>query len=385
MKVGIMIVGINGVNASTLIAGCAAIQMKEYEIQYGITSSIEFENLELIGINDLVFSGWDYSNKNQYELFCEYDIVKIKNISKLKCIIENVKSLKGIHTNKDIRIEDRFDYFIEPPNIKTAIQIIENDIESFKTMHSLDSIIVIYLGSPSKRVLPEFKKFTYEEILSSDINEIPSSLIYAIAAIKKGAHFIDFTPSETLEFDFLWQMAERNGIQLSGRDGSTGQTMIKLTIANMLRIRNLRLRAWYSTNILGNHDGLVLSDFDYRKTKIEDKMNSIAPLLGYNDFEHKVTIDYFETRFDSKESWDSVDFLGWLKTPMQMKINWQGEDAILSAPILLDLIRLIIYGETKELCGFQKQLGLFYKHPFGCDGMSLEQMYQELIGFYTTI
>ncbi len=385
MKVGIMIVGINGVNASTLIAGCAAIQMKEYETQYGITSSIDFANLDLIEINDLVFTGWDYSNKNQYELFNEYSIVKIKNTSKLKCILDNVKSLKGIHTNKDIRIEDRFDYYIVPSNIKTAIQIIENDIEKFKTKHSLNSIIVIYLGSPSKRVLPELKKFTYEEILTSDINEVPSSLIYAIAAIKKGAHYIDFTPSETLEFGFLWQMAERYGVQISGRDGSTGQTMLKLTIANMLRIRNLKLRAWYSTNILGNHDGLVLSDYDYRKTKIEDKMYGIAPLLGYNDFEHKVTIDFFKTRFDFKESWDSIDFSGWLKTPMQMKINWQGEDAILSAPILLDLIRLIAYGENKRLCGFQKQLGLFYKHPFGCDGMSLEQMYQELIRFYTTI
>lgn len=385
MKIGIMIVGINGVNASTLIAGCAAMQIGEFKTQYGITSSAEFKKIHFNEIDDFVFSGWDYSNTNQYDKFIEYGIVKVKDTLKLKEMIGKIKPYKGIHTNKDIKIEERFNYFINPNNIKEAIFTLEKNIEDFKSKNSLETVIVIYLGSPNKKVIPELKKLSYEEILTTDINKVPSSLLYAIAAINKKAHFIDFTPSETLEFSFLWDLAKQHGVQLSGRDGSTGQTMLKLTIANMLKIRNLKLRAWYSTNILGNHDGLILSDSDYRKTKIEDKMNSIAPLLGYGDFEHKVTIDFFKTRFDSKESWDSIDFSGWLNTPMQMKINWQGEDAILSAPLLLDLIRLIAYGEKKNLCGFQEQLGLFYKHPFGCEGLSLENMYTNLIQFYTTI
>ena len=378
MKVGVMIVGINGVNASTLISGCAAMKIGEYATQYGITDSQPLNKLNF-------FAGWDYFNADQYDMFEKYNIVKVKNTEKLKEVIGGIKPYEGIHTAKDILIEEKFNHYICPDNIIDAVAILENNIYEFKKEFAIETVVVLFLGSPSKKVSSELKHLSYKEILLKNIDEVPSGLLYAIAAIKTKSHFVDFTPSETLEFDFLWKMAERFGVQLSGRDGSTGQTMIKLTIANMLKIRNLKLNAWYSTNILGNHDGYILSNQEFCETKIQDKMNGIAPLLGYNDFEHKVTIDFFETRFDSKESWDSIDFSGWLKTPMKLKINWQGEDAILSAPLLLDIIRLIVYGEKKHLCGFQKQLGLFYKHPFGCEGMSLECMYDSLVQFYSEL
>lgn len=385
MNTGIMIVGLNGVNASTLISGCTAMKLGEISKQYGITASTGLDGISFDGVEDFVFSGWDYYDTNQYDLFKEYGIVKVPNAEKFAEKLKEIKPFKGIHTGKDILVEEKFNHFVSPGSITEAITTLEKNIDEFKDKFSLETVIVIFLGSPSKKSLTELKGFTYEEIVTQDISAIPSGLLYAIAAIKKHAHFVDFTPSETLEFSFLWSLAEEYGVQLSGRDGSTGQTMLKLTIANMLKIRTLKLNAWYSTNILGNHDGYILSNPDYCETKIEDKMNGIAPLLGYDDFEHKVTIDFFKTRFDSKESWDSIDFSGWLNTPMRLKVNWQGEDAILSAPLLLDIIRLVAFGAKKDLRGFQKQLGLFYKHPFGCEGMSLECMYNNLIQFYTEL
>lgn len=385
MAIGIMLVGLNGVNSSTLIAGCTAMKYGEIPKQYGITSPFSFESIDFVDIEEMVFSGWDYFDANQCDLFNEYQTIRVPFSEIIAKKLQTIKPFKGIRTEKDIYIEDKFNHYIVPDNIADAISILEENIDEFKNEFSLERIIVIFLGSPSKKSKAELKRYKYEDILAQDINAIPSGLLYAIAAVKKHAHFVDFTPSETLEYSFLWSLAEKYGVQLSGRDGSTGQTMLKLTIANMLKIRNLKLNAWYSTNILGNHDGYILSKPDYCETKIEDKMNGIAPLLGYDDFEHRVTIDFFKTRFDSKESWDSIDFSGWLNTPMQLKINWQGEDAVLSAPLLLDIIRLINFGAQKKLSGFQKQLGLFYKHPFGCEGMSLECMYNNLIQFYTEL
>jgi len=385
MATGIMLVGLNGVNASTLIAGCTAMQCREISKQYGITTIPPFENTSFVDIDEMVFSGWDYFDANQYEMINDYRTINLPSSDVFKKKLQAIKPFKGIRTEKDICIEDKFNHYLVPESITSAISIIEKNIDEFKSNLSLDTVIVIFVGSPSKKSPAELKSYTYEEILAQDINAVPSGLLYAIAAVQSQAHFVDFTPSETLEFNFLWRLAEKYGVQLSGRDGSTGQTMLKLTIANMLKIRNLRLNAWYSTNILGNHDGYILSNPDYCETKIEDKMNGIAPLLGYDDFEHKVTIDFFQTRFDSKESWDSIDFSGWIGTPMRLKINWQGKDAILSAPILLDIIRLIDYGFHKNLSGFQRQLGLFYKHPFGCEGMSLECMYNNLIQFYNEL
>ena len=385
MKTGVMLVGINGVNASVLISGCLAMQLKEVPKQYGITESDFFRQLSLIDVDDMVFGGWDYYTVNQYALLKEYGIAKFVPSKNLEMKLAEIQPMKGVHTSKDIVVQDRFDNFLTPGNIKEGVDIVKNDIQNFKTYHSLDIVIVIYLGSPSKKINDDIKGFAFNEILEQEICKIPSGLLYAIASITTGAHFIDFTPSETLEFGFLNSLSETHSVQLSGRDGSTGQTMLKLTLANMLLIRNLRLKAWYSTNIIGNHDGYILSNPEYNETKIKDKKYGLEYLLGYNDFEHKVTIDFFKARFDSKESWDSVDFSGWLNTPMCMKINWQGEDAILSAPLLLDIIRLIAFGATRGLRGFQKQLGLFYKHPFGCEGMSLESMYKSMLQFYLSL
>ena len=382
MKTGIMIVGLGGVLASVLISGCIAMKLGVIPKQYGITASEDFLNLNLLDIDDLVFSGWDYFFKNQYELYKQYGIVKVAEqepfISELKAILP----YKGIHTEKDIQVESRFDYIAEIKHASEAISVIEENIQDFKNRYQVSNVIVLYLGSPGKKVSPELKQLTYEDILKLPTDALPSGLYYTVAAANCYAHFIDFTPSETLEFDFLHDLAKKKKVQLSGRDGSTGQTMLKLTLANMLKIRNLKLRGWYSTNILGNHDGYILSNPDYCKTKMEDKKSGLAPLLGYDDFEHKVTIDFFKTRFDSKESWDSIDFTGWMGTPMSLKVNWKGEDSILSAPIILDLIRLIEFGIHYDLGGFQKQLGLFYKHPFYCEGQSLETMYRNLILFY---
>ena len=77
MKTGIMIVGLGGVNASVLISGCIAMKLGVIPKQYGITASEDFLNLNLLDIDDLVFSGWDYFFKNQYELYKQYGIVKV--------------------------------------------------------------------------------------------------------------------------------------------------------------------------------------------------------------------------------------------------------------------------------------------------------------------
>lgn len=382
MKTGIMLVGLCGVNSSTLVSGCTAMQLGLLPKQYGITETEVFDGFGLLDVDDLVFSGWDYASRDQFELFKRYSIVKAAYDQAFVDRLRQIVPYPGIRSALDIRPEPDFNNIAASHDLSDCISAIESNICDFKECNALTNVIVIYLGSPGRRVDCAIKHVSYEAFLRLPLGQIPSSLCYAVAALRSNAHFVDFTPSETLDFDFLHELAAAQGVQLSGRDGSTGQTMLKLTVGNMLKIRNLKLRGWYSTNILGNHDGYILSDPAYCQTKLEDKKLGLAALLGYEDFEHKVTIDYFQTRFDAKESWDSIDFLGWLGTPMTLKLNWVGEDAILSAPILLDIIRLIELGSRFGSSGFQRQLGLFYKHPYFCEGQSLETMYINLLDFY---
>lgn len=378
---GVMFVGVLGVNATTLIAGVSAMKKGLYPYQYGITESVNFSALNLISLDDMIFGGWDYHNTAMTECLVEYRTLPYSVVEQISDI-NSTTVYKGIWTSKDIPVEKKFDYLYVPSSIEDGIAHIKDDIADFRNRHQLDTVIVVYLGSPSKAVNEQLLVASYEQIRNSAVDDVPSSVIYAVAALESGAHFVDFTPSETLDFSFINELAIQNNAQLSGRDGSTGQTMLKLVVADMLRIRALHLDAWFSTNILGNHDGYVLSMPEYCKAKIEDKTLGIQQLLGYDDYEHLVTINYFGKRNDSKESWDSVDFSGWLNTPMTLKLNWHGEDAMLAAPIILDLIRLIDYNERIKLCGFQKQLGVFYKHPYGSEGCSLSEMYHNLLNFY---
>ena len=379
-----MFVGLLGTNATTVIAGSEAMRDKKVARQYGVTGYEDLFNKKFVDVENMIFSGWDYYETSVYEKAKEYHIVPEEIISQVPQL-NDIVAYKGVHTNKDIPLEEEFNYYREPDTINEAIELIKQDIGDFKEKNHIDQLIVFYMGSPGKIVDKSIFKMAYNEIVQLAINQLPSSVLYAIASIESEAHFVDFTPSETLEFDFIYHLADKYHVQLSGRDGSTGQTMLKLVIANMLKIRNLHLDAWYSTNIIGNHDGYVLSMPEYCVTKIQDKTNGIKDLLGYDDFEHKVTIDYFKHKGDKKESWDAVYFSGWLNEPMSLRINWQGEDAILAAPIILDIVRLIELGNRYGLKGFQKQLGLFYKHPFMCEGMSLSQLYEQLIRFYTRL
>lgn len=382
--IGVMFVGLFGVNATTMIAGCRAMVRNIIPTQYGITGDTELLKNNFVDIEKITFSGWDYYNSNVYECAKKHNMIP-DDILEMEPELKEIKAFKGVHTSMDIPIEDSFDHFLEPDTVESAIQVICHDIDDFKENKYIEDVIVIYMGSPGKMVDSKLLNKSYEQIVKMSADSFPGALLYAIAAIESGTHFVDFTPSQTLEFKVVYDLANKYQVQVSGRDGSTGQTMLKLTIAEMLKIRNLHLNAWYSTNIIGNHDGYVLSMPDYRNTKIQDKMNGIAQLLGYDDFEHKVTIDYFKYKGDSKESWDAVYFSGWMNTKMSLKMNWQGEDAFLAAPIILDIIRFIELGIRNNLYGFQKQLGLFYKHPFLCEGMSFTQLYEMLIEFYRNL
>ena len=72
------------------------------------------------------------------------------------------------------------------------------------------------------------------------------------------------------------ELANEQGVPISGKDFKTGQTWMKTIIAPGLKARMLGLAGWYSTNILGNRDGEVLDDPASFKTKEESKLSRAA-------------------------------------------------------------------------------------------------------------
>ena len=160
---------------------------------------------------------------------------------------------------------------------------------------------------------------------------------------------------------------------MAGRDGKTGQTYLKTVLASALKARSLLVDGWYSLNILGNQDGKNLMDPKKAAGKLSNKTEILDEILGYPVGErygassHQVKIDYYPPRGDAKEAWDVIDFLGVFGLPMSIRLNLQGRDSVLAAPLLLDLARWMVVLQMAGRSGPIPELAFFFKQPIGND------------------
>ncbi len=190
---------------------------------------------------------------------------------------------------------------------------------------------------------------------------------YLYAACKLGLPHCNFTPSLS-KIPALQELAERSGVPLAGEDGKTGQTLLKTVLAPAFVIRQLHVDGWYSTNILGNNDGLVLNDPESNKTKVESKSKVLDDILGYKVESHQVHIHYYKPRGDAKEAWDNIDLVGFLGERMQLKVDFLCKDSILAAPLVIDLVRLLDLAKRNKERGIQRQMSVFFKAPYHTEG-----------------
>jgi myo-inositol-1-phosphate synthase len=166
------------------------------------------------------------------------------------------------------------------------------------------------------------------------------------------------------------ELANKNHLPVVGKDFKTGQTLMKTILAPGLKARMLGLAGWYSTNILGKRDRLVLDDKDSFKTKETSKLSVLDNILQpqvypnlYGEYYHKVTINYYPPKGDDKEGWDCIDIFGWLGYPMQIKVNFLCKDSILAAPLVLDLLLFMDLAQRAEMGGIQEWLSFYFKSP----------------------
>ena len=384
-KIGVLFVGLNGMTANTTVVG-KEIVAKKLAPKYGMMTETDlFKKHPLIDPKQICFGGWDLNNRNAYELGLKYKIIEPGLVKKVRKETARVKPMPGIISGHDVDFLKKSDYIKKARGLKEQLELIKQDIIRFRKDNKCRTTIVIFTGSPLKnseigRIHQDIKSF--KKAVEQNHPEITSGMIYALAAIETGSPFIDFTPNLTLRVPALTAYAKAKNVPLAGKDGNTGQTLMKTTIGQMMKIRNLKISGWYSTNIIGNMDGKVLGIPEHCIEKMNDKKGVLSPILGYDDFDHIVDIRYYLPRGDNKESWDNIDFLGWLGMPMSFKINWLGRDSILAGPLILDLIRLVEYAERKGKGGIQSQLAMFFKNPLGTPARGFFDEYNLLLKAY---
>jgi len=336
------------------------------------------EFVPLASLNDIVFGGWDIFEEDCYAAARTAGVLEPAQLEQVRAELEAVKPMPAV-------FDQRYVKRLDGPNVKKgknkrdlAEQLIA-DIRAFKAKHGCDRLVMIWCGSTEVFMTESPAHATvaaFEQALEANDDTIPSSMVYAYAAIKEGIPYANAAPNLSADIPALIELADSTGSPLAGKDLKTGQTLIKTIIAPGLKARLLGVEGWYSTNILGNRDGEVLDDPDSFKTKEESKLSVLEYILQpdvyptlYKDFSHVVRINYYPPRGDNKEGWDNIDIFGWLGYPMQIKIDFLCRDSILAAPIVLDLALFLDLAQRAGMKGVQEWLSFYFKSPQTAPGL----------------
>jgi myo-inositol-1-phosphate synthase len=390
-KLGILLVGLGAVSTTT-IAGIMAIRkgaakpigsltemgtIRLGRRTEGRSPSIR-DFVPLAGYDQLVFGGWDIFEDDCYEAAKTAGVLEASVLDQVKDELSAIKPWPAVFDRQYVKR-------LDGPNVKKgrtkkdlAEQLID-DIRRFKAAHKLDRLVLLWCGSTEvfmKESAAHQSVEAFEKALESSDPSIPSSMIYAYAAIREGIPYANAAPNLSADIPALLALAQETGSPLAGKDLKTGQTLIKTIIAPGLKARLLGVAGWYSTNILGNRDGEVLDDPESFKTKEESKKSVLDYILQpnlypdlYRDLHHVVRINYYPPRGDNKEGWDNIDLVGWLGYPMQLKINFLCRDSILAAPIVADTALFLDLAQRSGMSGIQEWLSFYFKSPMHAPGL----------------
>jgi len=384
-KLGVLLVGLGAVS-TTFIAGVLAIR-KGFAKPIGSQTQMGTVRLgkrtegrsprigdvvALSSLDDLEFGGWDIFTDDCYAAARAAGVIEPSLLDKVRPELEKIRPWPAV-------FDQRYVKRLDGPNVKRGAnkkelaEQIAADIRRFKAERSLDRLVMIWCGSTEVFMVESPAHATvesFERALESNDPAIPSSMVYAYAAIREGIPYANAAPNLTADIPALVELAARTKTPLAGKDLKTGQTLIKTIVAPGLKARLLGVEGWYSTNILGNRDGEVLDDPESFKTKEESKKSVLDYILQphlypdlYAQLCHVVRINYYPPRGDNKEGWDNIDIVGWLGYPMQLKINFLCRDSILAAPIVLDLALFLDLAKRAGMHGIQEWLSFYFKSP----------------------
>ena len=332
------------------------------------------EIVPLASLDDMVFGAWDVYPANAYESAVEAEVLKAKDIEPVRDELLAIRPMKAAFDRKYASRLDG-DNVKDCATRREMVEALREDIRRFKKENDCDRIVVIWAASteiyvPVDEVVHGSLAAFEKALDANDTDRIAPSMCYAYAALLEGAPFIMGAPNPTVDIPAMWELAEKTKMPIAGKDFKTGQTLVKSGFAPIIGTRCLGLNGWFSTNILGNRDGLVLDEPANFHTKEVSKLSTLESILTpeeqpdlYADYYHKVRINYYPPRGDNKEGWDNIDIFGWMGYPMQIKINFLCRDSILAAPLVLDLVLLTDLAARKGRFGTQRFLSFFLKSP----------------------
>ena len=398
-KLGVLVVGLGAVS-STFMTGVLMARkglakpvgsMTQYDkIRVGRGADKKYlkysEIVPMADLNDIVFGAWDVYPANAYQSAVYAEVLQEKDITPVKDELEQIVPMKAAFDHNYAKRLNG-DNVMQNKSRWEMVEHLREDIRNFKKEKGVDRVVVLWAASTEVYVPVDMQYHgslaALEAAMKADDKEhVAPSIFYAYADLSEGAPFIMGAPNTTVDIPAMWELSEKTQMPIAGKDFKTGQTLVKSGFAPIIGTRCLGLNGWFSTNILGNRDGLVLDEPANFRTKEVSKLSTLESILvaeeqpdlygancggaeegGHQGYYHKVRINYYPPRNDSKEGWDNIDIFGWMGYPMQIKINFLCRDSILAAPLCLDLVLLSDLAARAGRYGIQRFLSFFLKSP----------------------
>ncbi|MEV2254317.1 inositol-3-phosphate synthase [Streptomyces sp. NPDC050147] len=359
---GVWLIGARGSVATTAVAGCAAVAAGLHPPTGMITETPPFADCGLPTLSSLVFGGHDTVEcplpKRAEQLAAggvlPYGVPSAVG-AELAAADTEIRMGGPRHGDLDTRTDDEL------------IESFAADLRDFVRRRGLARAVVVNVAST-------------EPVPAEGEERLPASSLYAAAALRAGCPYVNFTPSAGLHHPALASVAASSGLPYAGRDGKTGQTLLRSVLGPMFAQRALAVRAWSGTNLLGGGDGAALADPAAAAAKNAGKERVLADTLGSTP-EGEVHIDDVPSLGDWKTAWDHIAFDGFLGARMVLQTTWQGCDSALAAPLILDLARLTARAHERGLSGPLGQLGFYFKDPDDGSSSALAEQYEALVGF----
>ncbi|MEV8308599.1 inositol-3-phosphate synthase [Streptomyces flavidovirens] len=358
-RTGVWFVGARGSVATTAVAGCAALTAGLHAADGMVTETPPFAGSGLAPLSSLVFGGHDTVScplpKRAEEL--EAGGVLPHGLSSA-VRSELAAADQEIRTGGPLPGDTRGE--------EELIGTFAAHLLDFARRRRLDRVVVVNVAST-------------EPAPTDSESSLPPSSLYAAAALRAGSPYVNFTPSTGLRAPALQDALAASGLPHAGRDGKTGQTLLRSVLAPMFVQRALSVRAWSGTNLLGGGDGAALADPAAAAAKNAGKNRVLADTLGTLP-QGDVHIDDVPALGEWKTAWDHIAFAGFLGSRMTLQTTWQGCDSALAAPLVLDLARLLARAHEIGISGPLPELGFYFKDPDGGPAALAEQ-YEALLAF----
>src|SRR5688572_2990111 len=232
-KLGILLVGLGAVS-TTFIAGVFAVRKGLAKPIGSLTqmgtirlgkrtdnrTPLIKDFVPLASLDDLVFGGWDIFEDNCYEAAKTAGVLDERLLEQIRPELEGITPMKAVFDRQYVKR-------LDGPNVKTGknkralAEQVREDIRNFKQANGCDRLVVIWCGSteifaqegPAHQSLAALE----QALESSDVS-VPSSMVYAYAAIKEGVPYANGAPNLSADIPALVELAAQTKTPITGKD-----------------------------------------------------------------------------------------------------------------------------------------------------------------------